>query len=444
MRTPIYDFVSDYMKRKAVRLHMPAHKGKPLLGIEGMDITEISGADSLYFPSGIIKESEENASALFDSETFYSTEGSSHCIRAMLYLAYLYSREHSLAPLVLAARNIHKSFVSAVFATGMEVDFLSSVNDSYLSSLVTAEDIEEYLETAEVKPCAVYITTPDYLGNIADVENIARACKKHGMLLLVDNAHGAYLQFLKTPCHPIVLGADLVCDSAHKTLPALTGAAYLHIAKSHSDFFSPIVKEALLLFGSTSPSYLTLLSLDLVNRALDTDYRERLALAVHRSEELKKSLISHGYTLFEGEPLKITILAKAYGYLGTQLAEILEKENIFAEFMDRDYLVLMTSADTEEADFDALESVLLSVPRLEEIKETPPTVAKPPRKMTVRDAHLATSEDVDVSAAIGRVVSTLAVSCPPAIPVVVSGEVVDADVISALNYYGIKRIRVVK
>ena len=113
MNTPICDFARRYADSGALRLHMPGHKGAPLLGPEPYDLTEIDGADSLYEASGIIRESEENASSLFGCTTLYSTEGSSLCIRAMLYLTVIYARQKGQRPLIAAGRNAHKAFVSA-------------------------------------------------------------------------------------------------------------------------------------------------------------------------------------------------------------------------------------------------------------------------------------------------------------------------------------------
>ena len=115
MNTPICDFVRGYAASGISRLHMPGHKGASVLGVEHLDITEIQGADSLYEAEGIIAESERNASALFGANTFYSTEGSSQCIRAMLYLALLHARERGvLRPHIAAGRNAHKTLLSAV------------------------------------------------------------------------------------------------------------------------------------------------------------------------------------------------------------------------------------------------------------------------------------------------------------------------------------------
>ena len=113
MKTPICDFVKAYKEQKALRLHMPGHKGRELLGMEGLDLTEIAGADSLYEADGIIRESEDNASRLFGCPTFYSTEGSSQCIRAMLYLACLQAKASGRKPVIAAGRNAHRTFLTA-------------------------------------------------------------------------------------------------------------------------------------------------------------------------------------------------------------------------------------------------------------------------------------------------------------------------------------------
>ena len=143
---------------------MPGHKGVGALGFESADITEIDGADSLYEAHGIIRESEENASALFGCPTFYSAEGSSLAIRAMLYLAVLAAREEDSArpPLVFAARNCHKTFVSAAALLDIDVRWLyPEAGGNYLSCTVTPQALDAALAAAERKPAAVYITLRD-------------------------------------------------------------------------------------------------------------------------------------------------------------------------------------------------------------------------------------------------------------------------------------------
>lgn len=107
--TPIVDFVRRYAQSGTSRLHMPGHKGQSLLGFEPWDITEIKGADELYGADGIIAQSEANATRLFGTvHTYYSTEGSSQCIRAMLCLALQAAPAAGQRPVLLAARNAHK------------------------------------------------------------------------------------------------------------------------------------------------------------------------------------------------------------------------------------------------------------------------------------------------------------------------------------------------
>ena len=230
MKTPIVDFVDSYMSSHISRFHMPGHKGRDHLGFERYDITEIGGADTLYSADGIILESENNASKLFGTaHSFYSTEGASLAIKAMLALACSGCNGR---PLIFAARNSHKSFVYACALLDADVKWMYSSSTKHLCEcMISAEGVRETLETSNKKPCAVYITSPDYLGNIADVMGIAEVCHSYDVPLLVDNAHGAYLKFLPESCHPIDEGADMCCDSAHKTLPVLTGGAYLHISK---------------------------------------------------------------------------------------------------------------------------------------------------------------------------------------------------------------------
>ena len=434
MKTPIYDFARAYAESNSLRLHMPGHKGKTFLGPETLDITEFDGADSLYHADGIILESENNASSLFGSaHTFYSAEGSSLCIRAMLYLIKSLSKN----PSILAGRNTHKTFISAAAILGIDVDWIYGEN--YLSCSVSPEELDKTL--SEKKTTAVYLTSPDYLGNVADIEEISRICKKHGVILAVDNAHGAYLKFLSPSVHPLDLGADVCCDSAHKTLPVLTGGAYLHVSKDAPELFIKEARNALSLFGSTSPSYLILESLDLANRYISDGYREKLYAFCEKAKKLKAELIDFGYSLIGNESLKITISAKDFGYTGDELAGEISARGAEVEFYDPDFVVLMLTPETE---LRKVKDILLSIKRKERITLSAPSLPLPVRALSPNDAIFAKSEELDVDECLGRILSSVSVSCPPAVPIVVCGEIIDESAVEAFKYYGIKKCRVVK
>ena len=445
MNTPIVDFVRRYKASETLRLHMPGHKGTSSLGFEALDITEICGADSLYEADGVIRESENNAGQLFGADTFYSTEGSSLSIRAMLCLALRYANKHKKSPKILAGRNAHKTFLSAVALLGLDVQWIyPRENESYLSLNVSAEDIGNILSNADELPVAVYLTSPDYLGNTVDVAEIAAVCHKHGVLLLVDNAHGAYLKFLSESAHPIDLGADICCDSAHKTLPVLTGGGYLHISKHADPMFKADAKNAMALFGSTSPSYLILQSLDLANKYISDGYSERLANYIAKIDCAKEKITSLGYTLAGNEPLKLTVATKSYGYRGYELAQILRENDIECEFSDSDFCVMMLTPETGETGLARLTEALSHIQKKEKVIELPPVISKAEQVMTVRDAMLSASEMIPADESLGRILASATVGCPPAVPILVCGERINEVAVRAFEYYGVEKVAVVR
>ena len=440
MNTPIADFVKKYIEGKTARFHMPGHKGKPFIGIEQYDITEIGGADDLGSAEGIIKESENNASVLFESgHTYYTTQGSTTAICAMLNLV------NGENPLILAVRNVHKAFLHACAFLDYEVAWiLPEESFSILDCKISPQLVEKGILGTNRKPSAVYLTSPDYLGNIQDISGIASVCKKYDVPLLVDNAHGAYLGFLENPLHPISLGACACCDSAHKTLPVLTGGAYLHIAKDAPEKFFEKARTSLNLFSSTSPSYLTLQSLDLCNAYLAGDYKSELWACIKKVRNLKAFIKKCGFSVLGTEELKITVETGLCGYRGDEVANVMREYFAEPEYCDADYVVLMLTPQNDDEDFEKIKKVFSSLSPREKKKRKNIRITLPEMKLSIREAVFSQTEIVDVNECEGRICALPAVSCPPAIPIAISGEVINSEIKAVFKFYGIEKILVVK
>lgn len=481
MKTPIADFVNEYAKKKGSRFHMPGHKGQAFLGCEVKDITEIAGADALYEADGIIAQSEENATLIFGSEkTLFSTEGSSQCIRAMLHLVTQnWKEENSLCenkPYIIAARNVHKAFLYAVALLDLDVVWIYPKEmHSICSCKVSAEEIETLIKNEITHrdgqtPAGVYVTSPDYLGGQLSVSDIAEVCHRNQTVLMVDNAHGAYLHFLEIKQHPLDLGADICCDSAHKTLPVLTGGAYLHISKNAPKSYVNNAKQAMALFGSTSPSYLTLTSLDLCNKYLYEDYSQKLSETVTRLDTLRTELKKLGLQIEDTDPLKLTIGTPKCS--GLKLASELRNLQIEPEYADEDFVVLMATPENADEDFAVLFNALhelsnrdkffndqdliqydesIKVDDSIKVQGSINTNLSPANKplictqvCSIRQAIFATQEVVDVDASLGRICGVPTVGCPPAIPIVVPGESITEEAISLFHHYDIHQISCMK
>lgn len=465
MRTPVADFIDSYIAGDGVRAHMPGHKGAGPLGIEARDITEIAGADVLSESQGILGESQQNACTLFGTgATLCSTEGSSLAVKAMLYSVMMHwkrrtkEKEYS-RPFILAARNVHRAMLDGCALLDLDLEFIRSGRaQGICSAVVTPQEVEQSLKACGKLPAAVYLTSPDYLGAQSDIAAIAEVCHKYGTLLAVDNAHGAYLAFLEQSEHPIHLGADICCDSAHKTLPVLTGGAYLHLHENVVSEMLDSARKGLTMFGSTSPSYLILQSLDLCNAYLEREFRGELVECVEKVMQFKKAAGDRGLHILEGEPLKIVIDTGASGYDGEEIAGELreficcigerKRFGIECEFADHHTVVFMMSPQNGPEDWQMLYQ-WLNHTRLLQCREAfapakGPGTESAVRRMSIREAVFAEYEIVPVSEAEGRILAQETVSCPPAIPIAVSGEEISRSMIRVFEEYGIQDVSVVK
>lgn len=440
MNTPISDFLLEYAKRNSSRLHMPGHKGKldgALATVAPLDITEIRGADVLFCADSIIEQSEANTAMLYNAKhTCFSTQGSTTCIMAMLRLV---AHENDT---IISARNVHHAFINACALLGVNPQFIYPTDsvDGFTTAMITANQVaEELSKTPTAK--AVYITSPDYLGVMSDIKGIADVCKQYDIPLLVDNAHGAYLP---KSLHPITNGATLCCDSAHKTLPVLTGGAYLHTAVN-SKFTKAEVKSAMSLFSSTSPSYLTLMSLDQANIFLQNERDNSYQLLCERIKPLQQLAVDKGYRPLSEqiEPAKLTlILGDASDH--KTVSDMLIRYNIEPEYLSDEVLVLMFSAHSTVEDYYAVSSFLKAIPDYKNASLQVQEMVIPQREMTVRQAVLSDCVTVPIEKSVGRIAGETKLRCPPGVPLIIPGEIIDIQLHNFLKKCSIFDLSVIK
>ena len=341
----------------------------------------------------------------------------------------------------------HKAFLNSCILLDIDVKWVypDYFQGSIASGKYDENDIEKAINECDKNPCAVYITSPDYLGCMADIKAISKVCKNKDITLIVDNAHGAYLNFLDDNRHPINLGADMCCDSAHKTLPALTSCAYLHISKNAPAEYSLNAKSTMALFSSTSPSYLSLCSLDLCNKYLSDEINNDLSNIILEIEKLKINLSLLGFIVCGDEPLKLTIYTISSGLYGYDVAKIMRQNKIECEYADETHIVFMFSSKSTNDDVKKLYNTFKGINQ-PKIKIDPPsfTLDNPKVAMSMRDAALSESEEIPTEQAEGRICAKAKITCPPGIPVCVSGEVISANTILILKKYSINFVNVLK
>ena len=425
MNTPICNFLEKYTAENRLRLHMPGHNGEI-----PHDITEIYGADELYSSDasgGIIGTSEDIAAGLFGAKkTCYSCSGSTLAIQTALALLKARGCRR-----IAASRYSHRSLVSAAALLRLDIKWLYP--NEYMSADVT------YNAEAISGVDAVFITNIDYYGGTWKFV-------KPNIPVIIDNAHGSYLKFVDKRkfgteyVHPLELGYPMmVAESAHKTLPVLTGGAYLHFANGAD---GARAKEMMAMFGSSSPSYLVLESLDRFNGII-SENTQLINNACEAVLELKERLTRSGIPLKKSDPLRITINARECGLSGFDYARGLRANGVECEMADENYVVMMFSAlttveDCERAEMGAL-FVTMSAPK--PLVKYP--VIKPRVEMPVYEAMFKPQKIVPIENAGGEVCAGLKCPCPPGVPLVMPGEVIDNAVIDALKIYGVKTVPVI-
>ena len=443
--TPLYTALQEHLTKKRAAFHTPGHKGKFLpSNLYELDLTELPDTDSLFEADGCIAAAEQEARALFHSRaTFFSAGGCTLCIQAMFRLAAPQGGK------VISSRVIHRSAVNTMALLGIQPVWVRPRPDAgpCLAGRLHPQDVEEALrQNSDAK--AVYVTSPDYYGVLADIQGLAEVCHSHNVPLLVDNAHGTHLALLGK--HPLALGADLTACSAHKTLPVLTGGAFLNVGDtelSRKLNFAERAKEAMALFGSTSPGYPVMASLDLARAWAVEQGKEAWEVLAVRMKKIKETARKKGLLLPVGEvdPTRLAIGTLPVGMTGEEAGEFFRQQGIEPEHEDGAYLVCIVTPFHTEEELNRLEKAVLALPEARySVKEAPALPPLPSVRMAPREAVLAFQESVKLQDAVGRIAGEAACPCPPGVPIVMPGEEITQECAAFLKNYHLKELRVVK
>lgn len=348
----LISFIKTRARRRFTRLHVPGHQGGcSFLNRKfaaRFDITEIEGADWLFESSGLLNKLEQRLANLFGQSAAISTCGSTLCLQTMVALCKNKT--------IVAHRNsAHVSFFNVCSILGVEVHWFGCCDSFGLNSFDLTE-IEQILVKHEKASCAVYFTSPDYFGMFAPVNEILKICKKFDALCLVDCAHGAHLNFTKFGPHPASLGVDLCCSSLHKTLPALTGAAVLNF--NEKLFSKARVKSVMSMFSTTSPSYLTMASIEFCVYWLERFGVKKFLKLYKKKKKLVKNL---QLPFLKTDVAKLVVDCRKLNFTGLDLAAILRSKKLEPEFSDENFVCMVISPFLSFFDWFRLKRCLKNV-----------------------------------------------------------------------------------
>lgn len=427
---------------KKLPMHMPGHKRRAFAHLEAIDyqidFTETPDSDDLHHPHGLLLESQQKLSSLYGSiRSFYSVNGSTACILAAIRAVT------KRGDRVIVARNCHKAVFNALELCGLDpVYILPKINDHGLFLQLDPEELLTLLER-EGDVALVVLTSPTYEGGVSDIGTIADLCHRKGALLLVDEAHGAHLGFFD-PSLPssVTLGADLVVQSFHKTLPSFTQTAVLHLCSGLVD--ADRLASQMALFQSSSPSYLLLASLDgCVDYILSkgrrfAEWENAVSAARDALRRMKKLRLYDGEDTFSYDRSKICILTDGAGMTGYQLYDLLYEKGIVCELAGYNLLVAMTGAADDEQSLTPLVKALLEIDERAKgggLQKLPPLPPLPKRAHLPCDCYDREQCKMPLEEAIGQVCAQMVYLYPPGIPMILQGEPITEEFVKLARFY---------
>ena len=478
--------LTEYAGSDAYPFHMPGHKRREITdGIPGgfpdpygIDITEIDGFDNLHHAEGILKDAMDEAAAIYGTDrSWYLVNGSTCGILSAVFATTENGGK------ILTARNCHKAVYHAICLNRLEAEYLypEEITEFGINGGIRAEDVRKALEKDAMhcagnsgdvrgkitKIQAVLITSPTYEGVVSDIRAIADAAHEYGIPLIVDEAHGAHLEYADQ-CHSfpksaLEYGADIVIQSLHKTLPCFTQTAILHVKGKLVD--QDRISRYLSMFQTSSPSYLFMAGMERCIRYMDGDgrnemirYEKRLERFMERMEGLQvlevldREICGKYRTVAGWDPSKIVVSTmRAEDFHGEELAETLRRKyHLEMEMTAPEYVIAMTSLmDTEEG-FERLGTALREIDgalrhrtesgrKEKAASETPEglesKLSHPVRRMLICEAMNADTERTALQDTVGKVSAEFVYLYPPGIPIIAPGEVFTDAIVEKIMAY---------
>lgn len=457
MNKNLYDKLCEYSKADFVPLHMPGHKrNEEHFVMENpytLDITEINGFDNLHHPTGILKESMGQAAKWYGADTsWFLVNGSS--IGLMCGILAATKRGDK----VLVARNCHVSVYNAILENELKPVYIypEIVDNLGISMGITASMVEKALLVNNVDKSnddekdnikAVIVTSPTYEGNVSTIKDIARICHSRGVVLIVDEAHGAHFKYDKHfPESALDLGADIVVQSLHKTLPAFTQTAIMHLSKNavNKELLRKRLDRYFGMFQSTSPSYLLMASIDKCLCFMNSDVgkqmmQEYVDMLMHLRGEIGQL---KNIRLVETDDIsKIVICAKNGSLQGKKLYDILEKQyKIQLEMAAKNYCIAMTAIGDKKQYYQRFICALKEIDKEWTLSDengvnfdyTSRYSTSLEIAMSPYQALNKAEEDVMLKDSAGRICAETICVYPPGIPAACPGEVIDDKCVATL------------
>ena len=463
INTPLCRAIKKYLDKDMSRMHMPGHKGQNIYDISNLfsyDLTEVDGLDNLLDSKGAIKKTENLYRDIYGSElTVISAQGSTLGVQMMITAALMATEnqetqkteKRTTKKKIIIDRNSHISAVNTMALLDIEPVWIfhdKNINNQdinqdkkiFLPGIISAENIEDKIinnPDAEI----VYITSPNYFGEMMDLKSIFEVCKKHDKFLLVDNAHGAHLKFAPgKKLHPVDCGCSCCSDSLHKTLPVLTGGALVHVLDKR---LVPYIKKAQRIYSSTSPSYLIMLSIDLLINYVNKNLREDFLVLEKQIQELREFVKAQSFQLLEHKNVdnfKISIGPGRINCSTDQIAQIFRKFRIEPEYTSKDWVLLMFSPQNQDKDFqrikDALGYMVKVFNKLDnkklKMQDFKTHSFEIQKALSLKQAMFCASKRVKTKDSMGKISASSITTYPPGVPIVMPGEVLSKELINWL------------